>query len=229
MNKILFEKALEYYRNQEELEEIELIKDKRYLFMDIDDGYMFPLNNVDEISASELFVDINSGEDCDITDIKEFVNLKELEKVLRKIDKKYFFFPSEILVLLNQKDIDVAEEYLSRELLEETLGQTTDDTNSVVINMVNIFDNAKYKSYNKEEFFKICVQEFYITLFHELGHISLRDNLLDSAYSPFQDIISNRNNEEDFVESYAGLLFDELYDSIDIFKPFNSTFIKSKF
>ena len=36
MNQILFKNALEHYRNQEDLEEIELVKDKRYLFMDID-------------------------------------------------------------------------------------------------------------------------------------------------------------------------------------------------
>lgn len=229
MNQILFKNALEHYRNQEDLEEIELVKDKRYLFMDIDDGYIFPLNNIDEISIAELFVDLNSGENCNMTDINEFVNMKELEKIFKNINKKYFFFPSEILVLLNERDIYVAEEYLGRELLDGTLGQTTADTNSVVVNMVNIFDNAKNISYDKEEFFKTCVKEFYITLLHELGHISLRDNLLNNEYCPFNDSVSNKNKEEDIVESYAELLFDKLDDSMDVFKPFNRVFVESKF
>ena len=228
MNKILFENALEHYRNQEELEEVELVKDKRYLFVDIEDGYTFPLNSVDEISIPNLFFDKNSCEDWKFTNINDFVNLKELNKVLDMIDKKLFFFVNEILVLLNGKDIRVAEEYLGRELLEETLGQTTADTNHIVVNMVNIFERVKDISYSKEEFFSTSVYQFYLTLFHGLGCVSARDNLLNGEYCPFSDCVSS-DNKEDIIESYAELLFDKLDSSIDVFKPFNRAFIESKF
>ena len=228
MNKMLFKKALEHYRNQEELEEIELAKDKRYQFMDIDDGYIFPLNNIDEITISELFIDKNSEEDCDITDISKFVNLKELEKVLANIDKKYFFFLNEILVLLEEEDIDTAEDYLCRELLEGTVGQTTGDTNSIVINMFDIFNRVKDVCESKESFFKTSIKEFYITLLHELGHVCLRNNFLNKEYLPFESDISDEE-EEEFVEDMSDLLFCELDDSMDVFKPFNKAFVESQF
>ena len=225
MNQILFKKALEHYRNQEDLEEIEEIKNKKYLFVDTLDGYTFPLNNIDEISIVDFFVDSNNS-DCKITNINQFVNLKELTNILKMIEPKFFFFLNEILVLLNEDDIYVVENYLSRELLDETVGQTTHDTNSIVINMIEIFKGVKKMDLSKDKFFHTCVYQFYITLLHELGHISLRDNLLNSEYYPLKNTSSS---EEDEVEMFAEYVFSHLDSYFNVFKPFNREFIESKF
>ncbi|MBQ3422847.1 MAG: hypothetical protein IJH34_14595 [Romboutsia sp.] len=225
MNQILFKKALEHYRNQEDLEEIEEIKNKKYLFVDTLDGYTFPLNNIDEISIVDFFVDSNNS-DCKITNINQFVNLKELTNILKMIEPKFFFFLNEILVLLNEDDIYVVENYLSRELLDETVGQTTHDTNSIVINMIEIFKGVKKMDLSKDKFFHTCVYQFYITLLHELGHISLRDNLLNSEYYPLKNTSSS---EEDEVEMFAEYVFSHLDSYFNDFKPFNREFIESKF
>lgn len=228
MNQILFKNALEHYRNQEDLYEEELIKDKRYQFIDDYDGYTFPLNNIDKVGVSSYFTDLSENNVYKMTSIHKLLNLSDLEKVLKNIDSKTFFFLNEILVIINEDDIKTCADYLGREeLLEHTLGQNTYDTNSVVINMHEILKSSKDISFNKEDFFYTSVYQFYLTLLHELGHICCRDNLLNKEYSPIK--YSGGCDEEELVELFADTWFSYLDNTVDVFKPFNRSFIESKF
>lgn len=231
MKKEMFKKALEHYRNQEELEEIEVLEGRKYEFFDTDDGYTFPLNDITSLEPINYFK--SSDEDSEISciqkTIEEFVNLEELNKVLKLLNPEMFFTLSNIIVVKNEAEIYICEEHIGRELLENTLGQSTCDTNAIIINLHTIFNKVKNIESNPEDFFHTVVYQFYITFLHELGHISLRDNLLSSDYSPLTEHIYDFDDEEELVEWYAKDTFDYLDVMFDIFKPFNKEYILKHF
>lgn len=223
----MFQNAVNHYRKQEDLEECVLKENLSYLFFDNYDGYSFVINKVDEIEPKEYFL---RREDDSIMELgnntySQLLNLDELNNVLKKIDKKMFFNLNEVLIILNEAELGVYEEYLNRELLEDTYGQATSDTKKIVIKFFELLNDVNAVVDNPEVYFNTVVYQFYITLFHELGHISLNYGLLNSKYSPLSDIAHFYDNEEDLVEDFSRQIFENLNEITDVFSVFNKDYI----
>lgn len=226
MKKGMFKIALEHYRKQEDLEEIEIIEGLRYEFFDIEDGYTFPLNDISSLKPSNYFEASRLDEmESVCKSIEDFVDLGKLNKILGVIKPEMFFTLSNIFVLKNEREISICEEYLGRELLEETLGQSTYDTNAIIINLFNILEGAKNVENDAEDLCNTVIYHFYTTLLHELGHVSLRNNLLNAQYSPLIAFLFEFDDEEDLVEWYAKSTFDYMDSKFDVFEPFNKEYI----
>lgn len=231
MNNIttMFQNAVNHYRKQEDLEECVLKENLSYLFFDNYDGYSFVINKVDEIEPKEYFLrrEDDSIMELDNNTYSQLLNLDELNNVLKKVDKKMFFNLNEVLIILNEAELGVYEEYLNRELLEDTYGQATSDTKKIAIKFFELLNDVNEVVDNPEDYFNTVVYQFYITLFHELGHISLNYELLNSKYSPLSDIAHFYDNEEDLVEDYSRQIFENLNETTDVFSVFNKDYILS--
>lgn len=230
MEKEMFKRALEHYRNQDDLEEVEIVKGVRYEFFDEYDGYTFPINNISALKPSNYFeapgVD---GMKSVCKSVEEFVDLDKLNKILGVIKPEMFFTLSNIFVLKNEREMSICEECLGRELLEGALGQSTYDTNAIIVNLFNIIEGVKDIESNAEDFCNTVIYQFYTTFLHELGHVSLRDNLLNAQYSPLTALFFEFDDEEDLVEWYAKSTFDYMDSRFDVFEPFNKEYILKHF
>lgn len=226
MKKEMFKRALQHYRNQEELEEIEILKGKKYEFVDMEDGYTFPINDISSLQLRDYF-NIKDSKEMSLVQqsIEDFVNIDELNKVLSLINNTVFFTVSNIIVVKNEYEVSVCEEYIGRELLENTVGQSTSDTNAIIINLHEMFNGVRELEENGDDFFNTMVYQFITTLLHELGHSSLRDNLLSSEYSPLAEYRNEFVDEEELVEWYAENIFYHLNSTMDVFAPFNREYI----
>ena len=230
MYSTMFENALNHYKNQDELEEIISKENKSHIFVD-DEGYHFIINNMNKVQPKDFFS--RNDKDEHLNFIKKaytnLLDLNELNKILKNIDQKIFLSTNEILIINEENDMRFYEEHLGSEVLIDCLGQSCHWTSSIIINMANIFKKANEMNLNKEDFFNTVVYQFYITLLHELGHNSLRYNLLPESYSPLFELTFNHDDEEDVVEEYAEYIFSYLDCKFNVFKPFNREFILSKY
>lgn len=223
MENIMFQTALNHYRKQELLEECVLKEESSYLFSDIDDGYSFVVNDVSKIEPIEYFLrrtDV-SYENLAKQDYSKFLDIDKLNNVLKKIDPLLFFNLNEVLIIFNEEEIGLYEEYIGGELLEDTLGQSCVFTKQIIINFHQLLEDVLDISFDKDNYFQTVVYQFYITLIHEMGHNSLNYGLLNYSYSPLSKFINNFDDEEELVEGYAELIFAYLENTTDVFGVFN--------
>ena len=237
MKKITFEDALEFYRGEDYLEELETDMENKYLFFDEEDEMEYALNNTKNMNIGDFIKDIKLSDyvyntvenDYSLTNIDKLFNLEKLKKVLSKINPDIAMFLNEIVIITEEDSISPVEEYLGTMLLDECVGQSVEFNGSIIVNMYRIFNNFREISFDKEEFFYDSVTEFYITLFHELGHNYARENMLDIEHVLLEKYMTGHNDEEDIVELYARDMFDIIDSSCDVFEPFNRAFIESQF
>lgn len=218
------EEAIEYYRERACDEEI--IRDgKTILFVEDNyESFYYPINDVLVLEPKDYF----NQED----ELKDIVNVIALNEILKAVDPLLFFTIYQIKILKTPEEIESFEEELDRSINSENLGFHTYDRSDIVINWYQIIRGARAICEDTSQFFSTVVHEFYLTLFHELGHATLRDNGLDTSFSPLIEV--DEMDEEDFdeeavVESYANNLFKELDDTFDLFAPFNREWINAQF
>lgn len=222
MINIMFQNALNHYRKQEELEECVIKDGKSYSFTDCEDGYTFVINDTSSIEPIEYFLrrDSDSIEKLAKDDYSKFFDINKLNNVLKKIDPKLYFNINEILVIFNEEEINVYEEYIGGELLEDTFGQSCGLNKKIIVNFHEILKEVLDISFTKEDYFKTVVYQFYITLIHEMGHVSFDYGLLNLSYSPLAQFINYFEDEEELVEGYSEIVFNYLDETTDVFDVF---------
>ena len=237
MKETKFEKVLEFYREEDYLEELETDAENRYLFFDDEDGMEYPLNNTKKLNIGDFIKDIKKSDcsDCivkndySITNIDKLFNLKKFKKVLSKINPDITIFLNEIVIIIEEDSIPYVEEYCCTMLLDRCVGQSVSLKGSIIINMYEIFNHFREECIDEDEFFHSSIAEFYLTLFHELGHNYARENVLDIEHVLLEKYMTGHNTEEDIVELYARDIFNIIDSSCDVFEPFNRAFIESQF
>lgn len=129
------------------------------------------------------------------------------------MDKKLFLKINDIFIIKNNKDIKKIEKRFNRKFdTDNFLGFCTYDTNTILINLLNIINLLKKQNLYIDQFIYGLAQEFIITLVHELAHSCLKDEILvNEYYTPFsEDMLNNYNDEEELVEKYANIILNKL-------------------
>lgn len=221
--KMMINEAMTYYRERM-CEEVEIRNGKTILFID-EDEYIYPVNDLFILEPKDFFAHEQG--------LEEWVDLEGLSDILKDINPLMFLTIHQIHVLKTPDEIDSFESYLERSINRTYLGLHTYDKSDIVINWYEIMKRARKSSRNAERFFETVVYQFYVTLIHELGHASLRDNGLDESFRPLiedEDAwLEGDFDEEDMVEDYANQIFDQLEDNYYVFSPFNRALIMAQF
>lgn len=212
----LTQEAINYYR-EEGFKESSIREGQTILFRRKGERkYCYPVNHIKVLQPIDYFLNDEAGPSIGLED---WIDLEGLNEVLKEVDPLLFLTIHHIIVLKNLEEVEACERFMNRRLKRRCLGLHTFDKSHIIINLYRIMQEAKKVSRDPHEFFLTAVSQFYLTLFHELGHAALRDNGLDMKFSALEEI--EDGDEEMVVEEYADTLFDELDWRLDVFEPFN--------
>ena len=212
----LTQEAIDYYR-EEGFKESSIRDGKTILFRRKGERkYCYPVNHVKTLQPIDYFLNDQTGPSVGLED---WVDLDALNDILKEVDPLLFLTIHHIIVLKNLEEVEACEQFMKRRLKRRCLGLHTFDKSHIIINLYRIMQEAAKVSSDSHEFFLTVVSQFYITLFHELGHATLRKNGLDGKFSALEEM--EDEDEEAVVEQYADTLFDDLDWRLDVFQPFN--------
>lgn len=212
----LTQHAMDYYR-QEGCKETTIRDGKTVLFRRKGERvYCYPVNDITLLQPKDYFL----IEDGPASSLHEWVDLDGLNEVLKCLDPKLFLTVNQIIVLTNQEEIEACDEYIKRRVKRTPLGLHTYDKNHVIVNLYQIIKGARKITRDPGEFAYTVIYQFYTTLIHELGHVTRRQNGLGIEFCAIEDD-SDEEDEEMIVEEYAEMIFEELDETMDVFKPFN--------
>lgn len=225
MNQLIKE-AMECYRERG-YDEIEMRQGNTVVFVDEFEDY-YPVNNISVLEPTDYVSDDFGFED--------WVNLDRLNEILKALDPLLFLPIHQIHVLKTPADIEALETYLERPINQTYLGFWIPGTNDIVINLVQIMKTARKQADDAHDFFRIVTDQFYLTLIHELGHASLRENGLDENFRPlieneeqWNEFLAGELDEEELVENYASKVFNVLDEDYYVFLPFNKALIMAQY
>lgn len=191
--KEMFENGIALYRSDDSLEELDSGINHRKLFWDEETGDKYFLNDMSIMKPIELLYNKN---------LDKFFNMKKFEDFLDNIDFRLTQSINEIIVITGDEEISYLEHEYGRELLESTVGQAAIDEKFIVVNLRYIISSIPDGNIN--DYINNILYNFLTTLFHELAHINVSQDILPPEYNIVGD-----DNEDD-VEAFAINLFDEI-------------------
>ncbi len=210
----LVEEAMETYR-QLGFKEETLRNGKTVLFRGPRRKYRYPVNQVTQLRPMDYFLNDSSAP---FTGLEDWIDFEGLNEILASVDPLLFLTVNQIIVLKTEEEISAYEAFIGRRLNRRHLGSTTYDTNHAMINWHRIMSEAYPLCGSSFDFFQTVVYQFYITLFHELGHQACRLNYLSEDCSALEP---SEEDEESFVETFAHNLVELLETEWNVFAPFS--------